>query len=75
MDVLLHLRNIRIGQRLQGGESGKERRGHLIHSLIGTLGGQTHREQQFVIFFIVQRADPVGIELLERIHNGAHLLL
>ena len=40
---LLHLRDIRLRQGLQGGEAGIEGRCHLVHPLIGALGGQTDR--------------------------------
>ena len=74
-DVLLHLVHVGPGQGLQGGEAGKQGGGDLVDPLVGTLGGQTHGEEQLVVLAVVQRADSLGIGLLEALYNGQHVLL
>ena len=72
MDVLLHLRHIRLGQRLQGGEPCKEGRRYLVDPLVGALRRQPHGEEQLVVLLIFQRADSLRVEPLELLHNGQH---
>ena len=73
VDVPLHLRDVRLRQRLQGRESGIEGRCHLVHPLIGALSRQTHREQQLIVLSVIQRADPIRVELLQPIDNAPDL--
>ena len=70
MDVLLHLSHIGPGQVLQGWEAGIQGGGDLVHPLVGALGRQTHGEQQLIVLFIVQGANPVGVERLQGVHNA-----
>ena len=74
VDIVLHLRHVRPGQGLQGGEPGVKGGGDLVHPLVGTLGGQTHGKQQLIILFILQGTQAVGIEGFQLLHDGPHLL-
>ena len=74
VDVLLHLGDLGVCQRLQGGEPGIQRRGHLVHPLVGTLGGQPDGKQELIVLFIVQGADAVRVEHLQLLYNGADIL-
>ena len=74
VDIALHLRHVRPGQGLQGGEPGVKGGGDLIHPLVGTLGGQTHGKQQLIILFILQGTQAVGIEGFQLLHDGPYLL-
>ena len=71
-DVLAHLCRIRLREALQRGEAGIEGGGHLVDPLVGALGGQAHREQQLIVFLILQRAQPVRIDALERLNDTVH---
>ena len=73
MDVLLHLRNLRLRQGLQGGEAGVEGGGHLVHPLVGALGGQADGEKQLVVLAVLQGTDPVRVQGLQLLHNGADI--
>ena len=73
VDVLLHLRHVGPGQGLQCGEPGEEGGGHLIHPLVGALGGQTDGEQQLVVLAVVQRAHALRVQLFQRVYDGAHI--
>ncbi len=64
VDVLFHLRHVGPGQVLQGGESGVQGGGDLVHPLVGALGRQTHGEQQLIVLFIIQGADSIGYKSL-----------
>ena len=61
VDVRLDVRRLRPGQGLQGGVVGEEGGGHLIHPLVGTLGGEPGGKEQLIVFLILQGADPVGV--------------
>ena len=75
MDVPLHLRHIGPSQILQGGKTGVQGWCDLVHPLVGALGRQTHGEQQLIVLFIVQRADPIGVERLQGVHDAPNRFL
>ena len=64
VDVLADFLGVGLREALQRGEPLKQGGGHLVHPLVGALGGQAHGEQQFVILFVLQRAERVGINAL-----------
>ncbi len=73
VDVLAHLVNVRLGKALQGGEPRVQGGGDLVHPLVGALGGQAHGEQQLIVLLILQGAEGIGVQLLQRVHNGPHV--
>ena len=73
MDVGLQFTDVGFGQRLQGGETGKESGRHHIYTLVGALGRQTDGKEQFIGFGIVQGADPVRVELFQLRYDGENI--
>lgn len=67
--------HIGVGQGLQGGEAAIESGGDLIDPLVGTLGGQPGGKEKLVILLVLQGADSVRIQGLERLYNGDDILL
>ena len=74
MDIGAHLVHIGGGEGLQRGVAGEQGGRDQIHAGIGTLGGQTDGEQKLVILLIVQRAQRVRVQLLQRRDDGGDLL-
>jgi hypothetical protein len=74
VDVLLHVRDLRLRQGPERGIAGIERRGDLVDPLIRTLGGQPGGEQQLVILVVVQRTEIRRGRAPERLDDGNNIL-
>ena len=72
VDVFTDFLWVSLGKALQRREAAVESRCHLIDPFVGALGRQTHGEEQFVIFFILQRTKRVWINPFQRFNNAAH---
>ena len=73
-----------LREALQGGEPLKQGGRYLVHPFVRALGGKPHGKQQLVVLFILQRAQGVRIDALQRFDDpldsglgfhGYHLLL
>ena len=65
VDVFAYLPGVRRGEGFQRGKPGEQRRCHQIHPGVGALGGQPHGEKQLIIFLILQRTQPLRVQLLQ----------
>ena len=62
--VLPHLLGVRLRETFQGRKADVEGRSHLVHSRIRALGGKPHGEEKLIVLFILQRAQPFGVDAL-----------
>ena len=74
MDVFGHLLRSGLCKGFQGGEALEQGGGDLVHSGIGTLGGQADGEQQFIIFLVLQGTDAIRVQCFQPVDDGACLL-
>ena len=70
-DVLFHLGDIGVGQRVQRWKAREKRGRDLIDALIRTLRGKPHGNHQLIVLFVLQRAQRVRIGFLQRGENAA----
>ena len=60
-----------VGERLERRELCVQRGGDHVHTRVGALGGEPYGEKQFIILLVLQRAQGVGVELLQRLDDAA----
>ncbi len=60
---------IRLGHGFRRGEGGEQLPADQVHPGVGTLSGEPHGEQQLIVLFILQGAEGVGVEALQRFHD------
>ena len=60
-----------VGERLERREPCVQRGGDHVHARIGALGGEPHGEKQLIILLVLQRAQGVGVERLQRLNDTA----
>ena len=63
--MFAYLPGVRCGEGFQRGKPGEQRRGHQIHPGVGALGGQPHSEKQLVVLLVLQRTQPLRVQLLQ----------
>ena len=72
MDILPHLLLAGLGERSEGGKTGKKRRRNKVYPGVGALGGEPHGEEQLIVLFIVQRAESGRVQALQLGNDGVH---
>ena len=74
-DIVLDLRDIRIGKGVEGREARKKRGRDFVDALVGTLGRQPHGDHQLIVLFVLQRADWVRVGVFQSGNDTADTFL